>query len=59
MTLGVRTSLKKVSTERVDSTPFGDTWAVSEACPNAIKVIYEVPATWNNQTPLLEISPTN
>ncbi|WP_019987522.1 hypothetical protein [Rudanella lutea] len=56
MPLGVRTALRRLSVERVDSARFEDEWAVSEPCPNVIRVVYEVPTDLNNAMPLLEIN---
>jgi hypothetical protein len=57
MTMNVITTLKRPYTEKVDSAFFEKDWAVSDSCSNVIKVVYEIPASWDRATPLLEIIP--
>lgn len=58
MTLNISTSLKQIQLEKVDSALFEKEQAVSESCPNVIKVVYEIPASWDSARPLLDITPT-
>ncbi|CAN5452081.1 hypothetical protein BH09BAC4_BH09BAC4_26900 [soil metagenome] len=57
MTMNVNTTLKRTGTEKVDSALFAKDWEVSGSCPNVIKVVYEIPASWDTAKPLLEITP--
>jgi len=57
MTMNVNTTLKRIQTEKVDSALFEKDWEISGSCPNAIKVVYEIPASWDAAKPLLEITP--
>lgn len=57
MTLGIHTSLKRLSAEFIDKESFQKVIESSNEYSNAVKVIYEVPASWNSETPLLEITP--
>ncbi len=57
MTMNVNTRLKRMPVEKVDSSLFEKEQAVAERCSNVIKVVYEVPASWDAAKPLLEITP--
>ena len=57
MTMNVNTTLKRMPVEKVDSSLFEKEQAVSESCSNVIKVVYEVPASWDAAKPLLDITP--
>ncbi|WP_460973223.1 hypothetical protein [Spirosoma migulaei] len=57
MTMNINTTLKRTQTEKVDPALFAKEWEVSGSCPNVIKVVYEIPASWDTATPLLEITP--
>jgi hypothetical protein len=49
--------LKRVQTEKIDSALFEKEQAVSDHCSNIIKIVYEIPASWDAAKPLLEINP--
>lgn len=57
MTMNVNTTLKRMPAEKVDSALFEKEQAVAESCSNVIKVVYEVPALWDAEKPLLDITP--
>ncbi len=57
MTMTVATTLKRTKTEKVDSATFEKDQAVSEPCPNVIRVVYDIPASWDTSKPLLELTP--
>lgn len=57
MTLGIRTSLKRLSAEFIDKESFQKVIEGSNEYPNAIKVIYEIPASWDSTMSLLDITP--
>lgn len=57
MTMGINTALVRKTVEKVDSETFERDVAVAESCPNVIKIVYEVPASWDATKPLLEITP--
>lgn len=57
MTMNVQTTLKRTQTEKVDSAGFEKEQAVSDPCPNVIKIVYEIPASWDSETPLLRLTP--
>jgi len=57
MNLGINTALKRTVTENVESAAFQKQWEVSEQNTTILKVVYEVPAAWDVQKPLIEITP--
>jgi hypothetical protein len=57
MNLGINTALKRTITENVESAAFQKQWEVSEQNATILKVVYEVPAAWDVQKPLIEITP--
>jgi hypothetical protein len=57
MTLNINTALKRVQTEKIDSALFEKEQAVSDPCANVIKIVYQIPASWDVAKPLLEITP--
>ncbi|GAB3996608.1 hypothetical protein GCM10028807_39610 [Spirosoma daeguense] len=57
MTMTINTTLIRTLTEKIDSSIFEKDWAVSESCPNVIKVVYDIPSSWDIVNPLLEITP--
>lgn len=57
MNLGINTALKRTVTENVESAVFQKQWEVSEQNATILKVVYEVPAAWDVQKPLIEITP--
>ncbi len=57
MTMNINTALKRVQTEKIDSALFENEQAVSDPCSNVIKIVYEIPASWDAAKPLLEITP--
>lgn len=57
MTMNINTALKRKTVEKIDSALFEKEQAVSDHCANVIKIVYEVPASWDATKPLLEITP--
>ena len=57
MNLGIKTSLKRITTEMVDSANFQKQLEVSEQYTTVIKVVYVIPTNWNSQNTLIEITP--
>lgn len=57
MKLGIKTTLKTVSIENVASATFQKQWEVAEKYANIVKVVYEIPASWDAMNPLVEITP--
>ncbi len=55
--LGIKTDLKRTTTENIEPALFQKQWEVSEKYPNIVKVMYEVPTDWDLQKPLIEITP--
>jgi hypothetical protein len=58
MDLNVTTGLTRTRIETIDPALFQKNEAISEDYPYLIKVSYEIPASWNSDKPLLEITPT-
>ncbi|GAB4038916.1 hypothetical protein [Spirosoma gilvum] len=59
MKLGIKTSLKRTTTEAVDPKQMDKEWAIAESYPAIIKVVYEIPVDWDKAMPLLEITPNH
>lgn len=57
MTMTVTTTLKRTQTEKIDSAGFERDQAVSDPCPNVIKIVYDIPASWDTKKPLIELTP--
>lgn len=57
MTMNINTALKRTTVEKIDAVLFEKDQAVSDHCSNVIKIVYEIPASWNAAKPLLEIMP--
>jgi hypothetical protein len=57
MSMAITTTLKRTQTEKVESTAFESEQAVSDPCPNVIKVVYDIPASWDTKKPLIELTP--
>lgn len=57
MKLTTRTSLKITEVEKIGSKDANNKYAIADASPYFYKVAYEVPANWDSNQPLVEISP--
>lgn len=57
MTLNVKTSLKIMSSEKIDTALFQKEQAVAETYEQIFKVVFEIPASWASAKPLIEIIP--
>jgi hypothetical protein len=57
MTLNLKTSLKIIKIERVESTDLNNQLAVSENIGSVMKVVFDIPTDWNLENPLVEITP--
>ncbi|RRB02864.1 hypothetical protein [Larkinella rosea] len=57
MKLTIKTALKRIATEPVDPKQLEKDVAIAEAYPTIIKVVFEIPQTWDSTMPLLEITP--
>lgn len=57
MTMNINTTLKRKTVEKIDAALFEKDQAVSDPCSNVIKIVYEIPASWDAAKPLLEIMP--
>ncbi|WP_428662297.1 hypothetical protein [Runella sp.] len=57
MTMNINTVLKRKTIEKVDSASIERDLAIAESCPNVIKIVYEIPASWDSAKPLIEITP--
>jgi len=55
--LYTKTSLKLKQIEKISSSDANNKYAIADAIPYFYKVVYEVPANWNSNQPLVEISP--
>ncbi len=56
MSLGTKTSLKITLIEKISKADFNN-YAISDDIPYFYKVVYEVPANWSINQPLVEITP--
>ncbi|WP_080056307.1 hypothetical protein [Spirosoma aerolatum] len=59
MKLQIQTSLKRTGTESVDTRQLQKDMAIAEAYQGVFKLVYEIPAGWDQTKPLLELSPSN
>ncbi|WP_337041951.1 hypothetical protein [Emticicia sp. 17c] len=57
MKLHTRTTLKLIKTEKINHQDADKKYAIADDIPFFYKVVYEVPANWNLNQPLLEITP--
>ncbi|HEY1056017.1 MAG TPA: hypothetical protein VGE24_12805, partial [Emticicia sp.] len=55
--LNTKSSLTPAQIERISSKEGSNKYAISDAIPYFYKVVYEIPANWNSNKPLIEISP--
>lgn len=57
MQLRTKTSLKLTQIERISGSDASNKYTIADAIPYFYKVVYEVPADWDSNQPLVEISP--
>ncbi|MEZ4903584.1 MAG: hypothetical protein R2822_18400 [Spirosomataceae bacterium] len=55
--LGIKTNLKTISIENIDTISFQKQCEVAEKYDNIIKVVYDVPTGWNVLNPLIVLIP--
>jgi hypothetical protein len=55
--LRTKTSLKLTAIEKINSIDASNKYAIADAIPYLYKLVYEVPAYWDSNQPLVEISP--
>jgi hypothetical protein len=57
LTLRIKSGLKQNRIEKVERADFENTQAIADNNPYVIRVVYDIPASWNPADPLIEISP--
>ncbi len=57
MNLNINSTLKRTKIEKVNTDVIHENYAVSDEIPSLMKVVFEIPANWNLEKPLLQITP--